>query len=91
MADHDAFVWQPYTKVLDSLQGMPWTKWFLDGRFNLAHNCLDRHVRAGNGDRLARIWEGEGGQSRRITYREIYAESMFGVKLDCSPRAQATV
>lgn len=46
--------------------------WFLGGRLNACENCVDRHVAAGNGDRIAILWEGdEPGQNRRISYREL--------------------
>src|SRR5439155_24616053 len=51
----------------------PWVKWFLGGRLNAAHNCLDRHV-ATHPDRVAYFWEGEPGDTRRLTYRELHHE-----------------
>jgi len=52
----------------------PFAKWFVGGRLNVAHNCLDRHVEAGNGDRVAYHWEGEPGDTRTITYAELRDE-----------------
>ncbi|MEP6761970.1 MAG: acetate--CoA ligase [Sporichthyaceae bacterium] len=49
----------------------PFAKWFLGGRLNVAVNCVDRHVEAGNGDRVAFHWEGEPGDSRTITYADL--------------------
>jgi len=46
----------------------PFYKWFEDGRINASYNCLDRHVEAGNGDRVAFHWHGEEGEEREITY-----------------------
>jgi acetyl-CoA synthetase len=51
----------------------PDAKWFVGGTLNAAYNCLDRHLEA-RGDKLALIWEGEPGEIRRITYRELHAE-----------------
>ena len=51
----------------------PWVKVFLGGRLNAAHNCLDRHV-ATHPDRVAYFWEGEPGDTRRLTYRELHHE-----------------
>ncbi|HEV7766214.1 MAG TPA: acetate--CoA ligase [Thermoanaerobaculia bacterium] len=51
----------------------PYAKWFVGGTLNAAHNCLDRHLES-RGDKLALIWEGEPGEIRRITYRELHAE-----------------
>ncbi|ASW53242.1 acetate--CoA ligase [Plantactinospora sp. KBS50] len=49
----------------------PFAKWFVGGRLNVAYNCLDRHVAAGNGDRVAIHWEGEPGDTRTITYAQL--------------------
>src|SRR5699024_8997998 len=49
----------------------PFAKWFDDGKLNVAYNCLDRHVEAGNGDRVAIYWEGEPGDTRTITYAQL--------------------
>ncbi|GAA3875731.1 acetate--CoA ligase [Leifsonia kafniensis] len=64
---------KPFTKTLD-WSNPPFAKWFEDGQLNVAYNCLDRHVLAGNGDRVALYWEGEPGDSRAITYSELTAE-----------------
>ncbi|MGX1694066.1 acetate--CoA ligase [Microbacterium keratanolyticum] len=63
----------PFTQVLD-WSTPPFAKWFDDGEINVAYNCLDRHVEAGNGDRVALFFEGEPGDQRRITYAELTAE-----------------
>ncbi len=49
----------------------PFARWFVGGRLNVVHSCLDRHVRAGRGDKIAYIWEGEPGEVRTLTYREL--------------------
>ncbi|WP_345763728.1 acetate--CoA ligase [Diaminobutyricibacter sp. McL0608] len=64
---------KPFTKTLD-WSNPPFATWFDDGELNVAYNCLDRHVLAGNGDRVAIHWEGEPGDSRSITYAELTAE-----------------
>jgi len=63
----------PFTETLD-WSGAPVARWFGDGTLNVAYNCLDRHVLAGNGDRVAIHWEGEPGDSRSITYAELTTE-----------------
>ncbi len=63
----------PFTETLD-WSGAPVAKWFADGQINVAYNCLDRHVDAGLGDRVAIQFEGEPGDSRAITYRELTDE-----------------
>ncbi len=51
----------------------PFYKWFADGRLNASHNCLDRHVEAGIGERVAYHWRGEEGETRDVTYAELHA------------------
>jgi len=60
----------PWTEVLD-WSNPPFAKWFVGGRLNVAVNCLDRHVAAGRGDRVAYHWEGEPGDTRTITYADL--------------------
>ncbi|MFF2049986.1 acetate--CoA ligase [Leifsonia sp. NPDC058194] len=64
---------KPFTRTLD-WTNPPFAKWFDDGELNVAYNCLDRHVLAGNGDRVAIHWEGEPGDSVSLTYAELTAE-----------------
>lgn len=64
---------RPFTRTLDWSEP-PFAKWFDDGELNVAYNCLDRHVLAGQGDRVAIHWEGEPGDSRSITYAELTAD-----------------
>ena len=52
----------------------PFYKWFADGKLNVTYNCLDRHVEAGNGDRVAFHWRGEEGEERDITYAELLGD-----------------
>ena len=52
----------------------PWVKWFVGGKLNVAYNCLDRHVEAGGGDKVAYFWEGEPGDERVVTYRDLLEE-----------------
>jgi len=64
----------PFTEVLD-WSGAPFAKWFVGGKLNVAYNCVDRHVEAGHGDRVAIHWEGEPvGDQRTITYAELKDE-----------------
>ncbi|MDY0891166.1 acetate--CoA ligase [Frigoribacterium sp. CFBP9030] len=52
----------------------PFARWFADGTLNVAYNCLDRHVEAGHGERVALLWEGEPGDARAVTYAELTAD-----------------
>jgi acetyl-CoA synthetase len=64
---------EPFTELYQ--WELPYAKWYLGGQLNVAHNCLDRHVEAGLGDRVAYFWEGEPvGDRRTITYSELLAE-----------------
>ena len=53
---------------------LPFAKWFVGGKLNVSYNCLDRHVEAGRGDKVAFHWEGEPGDTRTITYADLLAE-----------------
>ncbi|MFB7879029.1 acetate--CoA ligase [Nocardia sp. NPDC056064] len=64
---------KPFTQVLD-WSDAPVARWFADGELNVAYNCVDRHVIDGHGDQVAIHWEGEPGDSRAITYRELLDE-----------------
>ena len=52
----------------------PFAKWFVGGQINAAYNCVDRHVEAGRGDKVAFHWEGEPGDSRTITYSDLLGD-----------------
>ena len=63
---------EPTTDVDES--DPPFYKWFADGTINASYNCLDRHVEAGNGDRVAYHWHGEEGETKAVTYAELLAD-----------------
>jgi acetyl-CoA synthetase len=54
---------------------LPFAKWFVGGKLNVAYNCLDRHVDAGHGDQVAFFWEGEPGDTRSVSYRDLLDET----------------
>ena len=60
----------PFSSVLDD-SNPPFYTWFADGTINVSYNCLDRHVLAGRGDRVAFHWRGEEGEERDLTYAEL--------------------
>jgi acetyl-CoA synthetase len=62
---------EPWSQVLE--WNLPFAKWFVGGKLNVAVNCVDRHVIAGLGDRVAFHWEGEPGDTRTITYEDLRA------------------
>jgi len=59
-----------WNRVLDD-SNPPFFKWFTGGKINASYNCLDRHVEAGLGDRVALHWRGEGGEERDVTYAQL--------------------
>jgi acetyl-CoA synthetase len=81
-ADYEAF-WARQARELLSWDAdfhttlewnLPDAKWFIGGELNITRNCLDRHVDAGRGDKIAFMWEGEPGDTRTITYAELLTE-----------------
>ena len=64
---------QPFDTVLD-WSDAPFARWFEGGTTNISHNCLDRHLKTDRADKTALIWEGEPGDVRKFTYRELHAE-----------------
>src|ERR1700735_5785374 len=58
----------PFTRTLEWNE--PFARWFGDGELNVSVNCLDRHVRSGQGDKIAYYFEGAAGDRRTITHRE---------------------
>ncbi len=68
----ESFQWsRRWTKVLE--WEIPYAKWFSGGMLNISENCLDRHVNAGKGAKVAYHWEGEPGDTRTITYADLLA------------------
>jgi acetyl-CoA synthetase len=64
---------EPFTVVLDASRP-PFYKWFTDGKLNVSYNCVDRHVEAGLGSRIAFHWAGEEGERRAISYAELHRD-----------------
>jgi acetyl-CoA synthetase len=64
---------EPFTEVLD-WSNPPFSKWYVGGKLNAAYNCVDRHVEAGKGNKVAYNWVGEPGDTRTITYAELKDE-----------------
>jgi acetyl-CoA synthetase len=69
----DLLEWStPFTQICE--WDPPYAEWFADGRLNVSYNCLDRHVLAGKGDKVAFYWEGEPGDDRVVTYSQLLDE-----------------
>lgn len=64
---------EKWNQVLD--WNPPFAKWFVGGKINATHNCLDRHVAAGRGSHPAIVWEGEPGDTRTLSYAELLTET----------------
>jgi len=64
--------YRPWDTVLE--WDPPFARWFIGGQLNVSVNCLDRHVNAGGGDKVAFYWEGEPGDRRTLTYQDLYDE-----------------
>src|SRR6266545_1154250 len=62
--------YEPYQRVLDASNGIPWATWFLGGTVNLAHNCVDMWAER-TPDKAAVLWEGEEGATRSVSYAEL--------------------
>ncbi|MHC2186558.1 acetyl-CoA synthetase [Rathayibacter agropyri] len=68
---HTAHTWEPAIPLPDGSLSVPCATWFEGGRLNVAENCVDRHVSAGRGDKVALHFEGERGDRRSITYAQL--------------------
>ena len=69
--DIDVAFYRQYDKVVDLSQGKQWAKWWVGGRMNVVHSCLDRHRDGEFRDKKAIVWEGEPGEVRELTYGEL--------------------
>ncbi len=63
---------KPWDRVLE--WNTPWVKWFIGGELNVSYNCVDRHATSWRKTKAAIIWEGEKGEERVLTYRDLYRE-----------------
>ena len=70
----DRVTWFKEPTVMLDDSNAPFFKWFSDGELNITYNCLDRHLEAGRGDKVAYYWEGEPGDERTITYQDLADE-----------------
>jgi acetyl-CoA synthetase len=63
---------EPFSHVFE--WNPPFAKWFVGGKLNACYNCVDRHIDSGHGDKVALLFEGEPGDTRKITYSELKAD-----------------
>jgi acetyl-CoA synthetase len=66
--------YEPYKQLIDTSRGVPWTRWCVDGRLNIVHNCLDKWIGTAVERKVAVRWEGEEGATRTLTYGELHRE-----------------
>jgi len=70
----EALDWKQKWDTVLNEDDPPFYKWFEGGTLNVSHNCVDRHVEAGNGDRVAFHWYGEEGETRDVTYADLHRD-----------------
>jgi acetyl-CoA synthetase len=76
IVEHLGLEWfQQYDRVLDLSNGLPWPRWFVNGRYNYVHDALDKRATGPDAERTAIVWEGDGGDTRSLTYAELAAET----------------
>jgi acetyl-CoA synthetase len=66
--------YEPYTRILDVGEGMPWARWCVGARLNIVHNCLDKWIGTPTEHRIALRWEDENGGLRTATYGELWRD-----------------
>ncbi|TET89248.1 MAG: acetate--CoA ligase [Methanomassiliicoccales archaeon] len=74
MEDLNIEWYEPYHQVLDTSKGIQWAKWYLGGKVNVVHNCIDKHADSDLKGHTALVWEGEDGEIRKMTYHDMYEQ-----------------
>jgi acetyl-CoA synthetase len=72
LAREEMHWFEPFTQTLE--WKVPYAEWFVGGKTNASYNCLDAHIAAGHGDKVAILWEGEPKDSRQLTYKQLHKE-----------------
>lgn len=70
----DIQFYKPYSKVVDLSKGIAWPQWCVGGEMNIVHNCLDKYIGTATESRTALTWEGEDGETRSLTYGNLYRQ-----------------
>jgi acetyl-CoA synthetase len=73
LKDLDIEFYEPYERVVDLSAGIQWPRWCVGGKLNIVHNCLDKWLGTPVQNRVALRWEGEEGQTRLMSYRDLWA------------------
>ncbi len=71
----DVEFYTPYSEVANFEKGIQWAEWCVGAKMNIVHNCVDKYIGTPSEHAAAFIWEGEEGQSRKITYGELYRQT----------------
>jgi acetyl-CoA synthetase len=74
LADLGIEFFEPPSRIVDTSNGIAWTRWCVDGRLNIVHNCLDKWIGTPVESRAALQWEGEEGTTRTLSYRELWLD-----------------
>ncbi len=61
-------------KTLDTSEGIQWAKWFVEGKLNITHNCVDRHANSWRKNKIALVWVGEDGEEKKYSYWDLHLE-----------------
>lgn len=64
--------YEPYQQVVDLSRGYAWPQWLVGGKMNIVHNCLDKYIGSSTEHHQALIWEGEAGDTRALTYKQLH-------------------
>jgi acetyl-CoA synthetase len=70
----DIQFYEPYSQVVDLSGGIQFPQWCVGGKMNIVHNCVDKYQSSVARDQWAVIWEGEGGETKKLSYRELYQQ-----------------
>ncbi len=70
----DIQFYEPYSQVVDLSEGIQFPKWCVDGKMNIVHNCVDKYQGSAISDRPSVVWEGEEGETRSLTYQQLFEQ-----------------
>lgn len=70
----DIQFYEPYSRVVDLSEGIQFPEWCVGGVMNIVHNCVDKYQGTVTNNRPAVVWEGEEGETKTLTYRELYTQ-----------------
>ena len=86
LADLGIEFYTPYSQVIDTSPGLPWTRWCVGGEMNIVHNCLDKRIGTPAEQAPAIRWTTEEGQSGVLTYGDLYRQVNRAANALAAPR-----